>query len=115
MRLRQCALYAAGLLVLAFPLTVRAQDLGNLRAAGVAMSATALELQAAAQRTVTGTPAGDVLIRDLQAFRTQVDEFRAALDLGRSPEDLGRRFARLASTYGCVQRGLTNLQPGLLG
>src|SRR5438552_14499042 len=111
MRLRRCALGAAGFLVLALPLTVWAQDLGNLRAAGVAMSATALELQAATQRTLAGTSAGDVLIRDLQTFRTQVDAFRAALDLGRSPEDVGRRFARLASTYRCVQRDLQNLPP----
>jgi hypothetical protein len=115
MRIRSCLVWAAGLLTLALPLTARAQGPGDPRAAGVELSAAAMELQAAAQQTLAGTPAGDALIRDLQALRTRVDEFRAAMDLGRSPEEVGRRFARLAGAHRLVENDLANMGPGLPG
>jgi hypothetical protein len=68
---------------LAFPPAVRAQPPGDLPAAGVELGAAALDLHTAAQETVAGTPGGDALIRDLQIFRTAVDEFRNAGGAGR--------------------------------
>jgi hypothetical protein len=102
----------AALLGVAFPLAARAQP-PDLQRAGVEMSTAALELQSIAQRTVAGRPDGDNLIRDLQSVRTEIDEFRSALDVGGDPKVVGRRFARLAAAHQRVQIDLQNMGQGL--
>jgi hypothetical protein len=111
MSIRTRVLCVALTAALAFPLTVRAQP-PDLPAAGVEMGAAALELHTAAQDSLAGTPGGDALIRDLQSFRTAVDEFRNAMDVGRPPPDVGRRFARVADIGRRVQNDLRSL-PGM--
>jgi len=107
-------LCAASIAALAFPFTVVAQDDIEVRTAGVELGVAALEFHIAANESLAGTRRGEILVRDLQNLRTQIDLFRAGVDGGRPPLEVARRYARVDQAHRLVRRDVQGMND-LLG